>query len=142
MAGAPAGYGPMDEDLNEVARSASSFVHYALIGGVATSIHYASLLALVQWIGFPAAHSAALAALCGALVAYLGNRVFTFSSRAGHRHALPRFLFVAALAAGLNGLIVWGGTRGLNWHYLMAQVLASIVVLGLTYRINRAWTFA
>ena len=133
---------PLDEDINEVERSANSFVRYALIGGIATSIHYASLLALVQWIDLPAAHSATLAALCGALVTYLGNRVFTFSSRTEHRHALPRFLFVAALAAGLNGLIVWGGTRGLNWHYLMAQVCASMVILGLTYRINRAWTFA
>lgn len=131
----------MDEDLKE-ARSAGAFVRYAQVGGVATGVHYLMLLVLVEGVGLPAAPSAALAALWGALVAYLGNRVFTFSSRAGHRYALPRFLLVAALAAGLNGLIVWVGTRGLNWHYLMAQLLASIVVLGLTYRINRAWTFA
>lgn len=125
-----------------MAISAGSFARYAQIGGVATGVHYVMLLVLVEGVGIPAAPSAALAALCGALVAYLGNRVFNFSSRAGHRHALPRFLFVAALAAGFNGLIVWAGTRGLNWHYLIAQLLASILVLGLTYRINRAWTFA
>lgn len=130
------------QKIRSTPQSPNAFARYALIGGVATAIHYASLLALVQWIGLPAARSAAIAALCGALVAYLGNRVFTFSSSAAHRHALPRFLFVAVLAASLNGLIVWGGTSGMNWHYLMAQLLASIVVLGLTYRINRAWTFA
>ena len=40
-----------------------------------------------------------------------------------------------------NGL-VWGGVHLLNWHYLAAQLVATLLVLGLTFRLNRSWTFA
>lgn len=120
-----------------------SFFRYTLAGGVATTVHYAVLSVLVEGLGVPAALSAGLGALCGAAVAYLGNRRFTFSGSAGrHAQAVPRFLLVATVGAGLNGLIVYAGTRTLAWHYLAAQALATVVVLALTYRLNRSWTFA
>ncbi len=84
---------------------------------------------------------AMLGALCGALVAYLGNHQFTFSSTARHRTALPRFLLIATIGAMLNGVIVWVGTTVLAWHYLLAQIAATVLVLFLTYELNRKWTF-
>lgn len=120
-----------------------AFIRYTLTGGVATGAHYALLLILVEAFGVPAALSAAAGALCGAGVAYLGNRRFTFTgSAARHGHAIPRFVLVAALGAALNGLIVGAGVSVFAWHYLAAQVAATVVVLGLTYRLNRVWTFA
>lgn len=119
-----------------------AFIRYALIGSVATATHYTILLVLVELFTLPAAWSTTVGAACGALVAYLANRRFTFSGAAPHRLVLPRFIVVATLGAGLNGLIVWAGTRVLPWHYLAVQVIATIAILGLTYRINRRWTFA
>ena len=117
------------------------FVRYTLTGGFATATHYAILLVLVESRGVPAPTATALGALGGALVAYFANRRFTFSSAARHRRALPRFFVVAALGAGLNSLIVWVGTSALSWHYLAAQAVATVVILALTYHINRSWTF-
>lgn len=117
------------------------FIRYALIGGFATATHYAILLVLVESLDVPAPTASALGALGGALVAYIANRRFTFPSVATHRRALPRFLVVAALGAGLNSLIVWLGTSALPWHYLAAQAVATVVMLVLTYHINRSWTF-
>ncbi len=119
-----------------------AFIRYTLAGGVATGVHYTLLLVLVEVAGVPAAVSATLGALCGAGVAYLGNRRFTFTgSAAPHDQAIPRFLLVAALGAALNGLIVGAGISVFAWHYLAAQAVATVVVLGLTYRLNRIWTF-
>lgn len=118
-----------------------AFLRYTLIGGVATATHYAILLVLVELFALPAAGSTTLGASGGALVAYLANRRFTFSGAAPHRLVLPRFIVVATLGAGLNGLIVWAGTRSFQWHYLAVQAIATIAILGLTYRINRRWTF-
>lgn len=120
-----------------------AFARYTLAGGIATAVHYAVLLALVEVLHLPPAPAAAIGALCGAAVAYVGNRRFTFTdTTAAHSRALPRFLLVAVVGAALNGLIVWVGNNVLGWHYLFAQALATLLVLFLTYRLNRHWTFA
>lgn len=119
-----------------------TFFWYLLAGGTATSVHYAVLLVLVEVFAFPAAGSAAVGALCGAAVAYLVNRHFTFSaSGVRHQQAVPRFLLIALFGAALNGALVWAGVHLLTWHYLVAQAVATLVVLGLTYQLNRSWTF-
>ena len=84
-----------------------AFVRYTLIGGIATAVHYAVLVALVEGFGFSPSPSAMFGATCGALVAYAGNRAFTFASSTVHRIALPRFLVIAALGAMLSGGMVW-----------------------------------
>ena len=118
------------------------FLWYIVAGGFATAVHYAVLIALVELHDFSAAPSAALGTLCGAGVAYLLNRCITFAgSGARHVQALPRFLAIALLGALLNGLLVWLGQQ-LGWHYLLAQALATVLVMGLTFRLNRLWTFA
>lgn len=119
-----------------------AFIRYTLIGGAATCVHYAVLLTLVDGLNLTPALAAASGAACGALVAYAGNRRFTFISRPYHRTALPRFLLVAAFGAALNGGVVWAATAALGWHYLAAQVAATLLILLATFSINRSWTFA
>ncbi len=120
-----------------------AFGRYTLTGGAATAVHYAVLFILVEAAHLAAGWAAAIGATVGAFVAYLGNQRFTFTgSRAQHRRALPRFLAVAALGAAVSGFMVWLGSAALGVHYLLAQVLATIVVLVMTYRLNRAWSFA
>lgn len=118
-----------------------AFVRYTLIGGIATAVHYAVLVALVEGFDFSPSPSAMFGALCGALVAYTGNREFTFASSALHHIALPRFLVIAAIGAILSGGMVWVGTVMLAWHYLIAQLVATILIMLLTYQLNRLWTF-
>lgn len=117
------------------------FARYVMSGGVATGVHYVVLVALVESSLLAPAPAAMTGAACGALVAYAGNRRFTFDSRACHCVALPRFLLVAALGVVLNGALVGAGTAILEWHYLGAQVAATIAVVTVTYHLNRHWTF-
>ena len=118
------------------------FLRYSLAGGMATAVHYTTLLALVEWAGVAAATAAVIGALCGAVASYAINRSMTFTaSTATHQQALPRFMLIAAAGAALNGGMVWLGVHWLGWHYLAAQALATVLVLGLTYRLNRSWTF-
>lgn len=119
-----------------------AFVRYTLIGGFATGGHYVVLLLLVEGFHVAPWLAAATGATCGALIAYAGNRQFTFPGGPGHRTALPRFLLIAALGAALNGGMVWAGTVALGWHYLAAQIAATLAVLLVTYGFNRSWTFA
>ena len=119
------------------------FFWFVVAGGVATAVHYAVLVGLVELSDFSAAPSAAIGTLCGAVVSYLLNRLMAFSgSSAGHTQALPRFVAIALLGAFLNGALVWVGVHSLGWHYLLAQLLATLLVMGLTFQLHRIWTFA
>ncbi len=120
----------------------AAFFRYSLIGLLATCVHYATLLILVELAGARAVSSTAFGATCGALAAYVGNRQFTFSSRAPHGQALPRFVVVAAFGAIASGSIVWAGTELLHMHYLMAQLVATALILWTGFVLNRRWTFS
>ncbi len=119
------------------------FFWYTLAGGIATAVHYAVLLILVEVFRLPPSSSAVAGALCGAAVSYVVNRHLTFPGAAvRHQLAVPKFLAVAIVGALINGALVWAGVHWLGWHYLLAQAVATLLVLGLTYRLNRSWTFA
>ncbi|MBL8226717.1 MAG: GtrA family protein [Chromatiales bacterium] len=122
--------------------TAGMFSRYALVGIAATAVHYCMLMGMVELWGANPAPAAAVGAGSGALAAYIGNRRVTFASQAAHRRVLPRFLVVAAVGALLSGTIVWTGTTLLSLPYLIPQLLATALVLGGGFALNRQWTFA
>jgi putative flippase GtrA len=117
-------------------------LQYAIVGGLATLVHYLVLVGLVEQADTNAALAAMIGAGCGALAAYLGNFRFTFSSNAAHRNALPRFLLVAAGGALASASLVWLGTQVLQLHYLVPQAAATALVFVAGFSMNRRWTFA
>ena len=132
-------------NLNSVAHSSAQenmFYTYILVGGVATLFHYLVVIGLVEIVAFPPSLAAMIGAFAGACVAYVGNRRFTFTeSVQSHRYALPRFFLVATLGALLNGLVVWLGSVMFDIHYFASQLMATLLVLFLTFTFNRLWTF-
>ena len=117
-------------------------IRYALVGGLATLVHYVVLIGLVEEAGVKAAGAAMIGATCGALAAYAGNFRFTFMSRAAHRHSLPRFLLVAACGVLVNSSLVWTGTELLQLNYLVPQVAATVLIFLGGFTLHRRWTFA
>lgn len=118
------------------------FFRYGFTGAIATAVHYVVLFYLVEILDIKPWIATGLGALCGAAVAYIGNRKFTFLSNTPNRIALPRFLVIAALGAALNSLQVWVLTNYFDMYYFAAQVIATIIVLIVTYHLNKQWTFA
>lgn len=122
-------------------RTALRFVIYAGVGAVGTAAQYAVLIALVH-TGLATPVSGSMAGACvGAVVNYGLNHRITFRGRSGHLQALPRFAAIALLGIAANGLLMKLFTTGLNLDYLVAQVMATGLVLALTYLLNSAWTF-
>lgn len=117
-----------------------AWLRYAAVGGVATAVHYALLwVAVERWHWAPPLAAGAGAAL-GAQVAFVGNRVFTFGHRGPWLPAWWRFQLTAALG-GITSMAVVALGTALGVHYLAAQVLATGLAMGLTYAVNRRWTF-
>ena len=120
----------------------SAFLRYCAVGGLATALHYALLIAGVEQAGLSAPAASALGAVAGALLAYACNRRYTFASSALHRQALPRFVAVALAGAAVHAAVVGGLTLHAGWHYLSAQGIATLLMLCIGFALNRAWTFA
>lgn len=118
------------------------FSRYVSAGVVATAFHYVVLVALVELIHVDPGIAAATGAAGGAVTAYVMNARYTFASERPHGHSFPRFMLVATVAAGANGLLVGAGTAALNWHYGVVQVLTTLLLVVITYQCNRRWSFS
>jgi putative flippase GtrA len=115
-------------------------LRYSLVGAVATAVHYALLALCVEVGAWPAWLGSGLGAVVGAQVAYAGNRWFTFGYRGAVGASWLKFQSTALLGA-LLGMAIVGAIVAQGWHYLVAQVLATLASLSLTFAINRGWTF-
>ncbi len=116
------------------------FVRYLGVGGVATVVHYACLVWCVERAQWPAWLASGCGATIGAQVAYLGNRWFTFRYRQDLGTSWLRFQ-ASALAGALLGMAVVALTVRAGLFYVLAQMLATAIVVLLTFALNRAWTF-
>jgi putative flippase GtrA len=118
----------------------AQFLKFAAGGAVGTACHYATLVLWVEVLGGAVVPGAFVGFCIGALVNYLIARRFVFRSERPHAAALPRFALVAASGAAINTGIV-ALLNGAGVHYLAAQVVATVVVLGWNFVLNRSWTF-
>ncbi len=118
-----------------------SLARYAAVGAVSTAVHYAALVVAVEWLHWPAWWASGAGAVLGAQVAFLGNRQFTFAHQGDMRASWPRFQATAGVGT-LLGMAIVAAVVHLGGHYLLGQVLATLSSMGVTYVINRRWTFA
>ncbi|MET0319650.1 MAG: GtrA family protein [Duganella sp.] len=116
------------------------FLLYALVGAVGTLAHYAVLISTVSLHLLGPVAASVTGAIVGAIVNYFLNVRYTFRS-ASNGPAMVKFAITAALGALLNGLLMKLQIDAFGLHYLVAQLIATVVVLLLTYTINLLWTF-
>jgi putative flippase GtrA len=121
---------------------AIQFIDFAVVGAVGTGAHFVTLILLVQTAGWPPVAATTAGFLAGAIVNYALNYSLTFQSQAQHRDAMPRFLAIAFASMLVNVAIFWVLVHGMALHYLLAQIIATAVVLVVNFLANRALTFA
>jgi putative flippase GtrA len=118
----------------------SPLMRYAAVGLLATAAHYGLLVAGVEGFAWAAWLGSGLGAVLGAQVAFFGNRRFTFGHSGAAAPAWWRFQATAALGAVLGMVMVAAGVA-LSLHYLLAQAAATLLVLLVTFVVNRQWSF-
>lgn len=117
------------------------FVRFAGAGAIGTAAHYAVLILLVEVAAMPAAIATSFGAVTGALVNYLLNYRYTFRSNASHTFTGPRFAVIAVIGLVLNSAVVFFFVR-LGSHYLVGQLVATLLVLLFGFLANQFWTFS
>lgn len=109
------------------------FLRFATVGAVATVAHYAVMIALVQFGGVDPVVATVCGFAVGAVVSYTLNRRYTFAVRPAYMRGFVKFAIVIGIGAVLNAAIVAFFIR-VGLHYMVAQVIATLVVL--------IWNFA
>ncbi|WP_052405765.1 GtrA family protein [Paraburkholderia heleia] len=122
-------------------RAARRFVVYAGVGAIGTGAQYAILIAMVHAGLASAAVSSMAGAGAGAIVNYSLNRQITFRSNSNPMSTAPKFAIIALLGVLMNGVCMKFFTAIPGLNYLLAQLVTTALVLGLTYLLNSKWTF-
>jgi putative flippase GtrA len=130
-----------EDAAQPVASTGMQLGRYAVVGLAATAAHYALLSALVEWLGVRAWLGSGCGAVLGAQVAFFLNRRYTFGHEGAMWPAWWRFMGTAALGA-LAGMGIVAAGVAFGMHYLLAQLVATVLVMVLTFTVNRLWAFA
>lgn len=101
---------------------------FAVVGVIATAVHYGVLIALVEFGHAKPVLATTIGYCVGIVVSYALNRRFTFASDAPVASSFAKFALLYGIGMVLNGAIV-GGLIGAGAHYLVAQVTATAIVL-------------
>ena len=118
------------------------YVMFAGVGAIGTAAHYLVLVLLVELFALNPVAATTMAYTVGAIVNYLLNYHYTFSSDKPHLPAISKFFTIAFIGMLFNGAIMDFGTRQLELNYLLAQIIATAVVLQWNFFANKLWTFA
>ncbi|MGE0044753.1 MAG: GtrA family protein [Hyphomonadaceae bacterium] len=125
--------------LQRVARI--QFMRFLVVGAIATGVHFATLIALVELARVSGIAATSAGFIAGAGVSYTLNRAFTFAA-AGTPYArgLALFLAVAAIGFVVNGAIFTALTTRAA-PYLLAQAAATALVVLWSYAASRFIVF-
>lgn len=118
-------------------------LRYAIAGAPAFLADAGTLVALRGGLALPLAAAVAIASVAGSLVNYaLCTRwVFPRRSVPDRRLELAAFVAVGFAGMGVNVAVVWLLVTRLSIHYLVAKVVAALVVLGTGFTGRKALLF-
>jgi putative flippase GtrA len=114
---------------------------YASVGAVATAVHYAILLGLVERGGWRPVPATLLGYVAGGVVAYVLNRRHVFDSDRSHAEAGWRFGATAFLGFCITFALMSLFVERLGAPYLPAQIVTTVLAMFVTFAVNRRWTF-
>jgi putative flippase GtrA len=120
---------------------AKRFLRFTGVGAIGTAGHYLTLFALVNFLSANAVAASSAGYLVGGVTNYLLNYYFTFRSDKPHSETAAKFFAIAIVGFFLNAGVMWLFTEMVGLHYLLAQLLATALVLLWNFVANDRWTF-
>ena len=119
----------------------SQFIRFAGVGIVGTIVHYTILIFSVQFLGISPVPASVMGFVSGGIVNYYLNYRITFRSRKRHYEAFSKFFSIALVGLLFNTALMTLFVEILNWHYLVAQIITTGLVLVWNFAGNKLWTF-
>jgi putative flippase GtrA len=117
------------------------FVKFSLVGVSNTLVFLGVYTLLDEVLGVYYLAASAIAFTAGAVNGFLLNRAWTFQGHVGDALTPVRWAIVQACGLALDELLLYLWVSRLGIDELVAQAMAIVVVVVLTFIANRAWTF-
>jgi putative flippase GtrA len=117
------------------------FLKFALVGVSNTLVFLGVYTLLAEALGVYYLLASAIAFTAGAVNGFLLNRAWTFQGHVGDALTPVRWTIVQGCGLALDELLLYVAVSGLGIDKLVAQAIAIVVVVVLTFLANRAWTF-
>jgi putative flippase GtrA len=116
------------------------FLRFAMVGALATAVHYSVLLAMTELGGANPVIATICGFFVGAVVSYVLNRRYTFANKPAFSRGLAKFLLVIGIGAVINAGIVAAFVES-GIHYMTGQVIATGIVLIWNFGAARIFVF-
>lgn len=114
---------------------------FALVGGLATLLQYAVLIAGVEFGGWRSDVASGVGYALSAGSSYALNYRYTFASGAPHARAVARFLGLATSGLVVNTLLMWLLAVRAGVPYVPSQLLTTCLVFAWNYLLSARWVY-
>jgi putative flippase GtrA len=119
-----------------------SFYRYVIVGLLGAVSHISTLTILVEIGRFHPVLGSILGFLVALGLSYWLNCYWSFEqSKQPHQKAIFRYIVVSVMGLCLNTLIMFGLINWAGMGYLLAQMIAAVVVPFHNFILNFYWTF-
>ncbi len=115
---------------------------YLGAGGIATACHYATTIVAVEVFGAAPLVGSVCGFMVGAVTKYFLNYFYAFESAERHSSAVVKFALSLALLFALNAAFFYLLNTVLGLHYMVAQVITTLLLIPPGYVVSRVWVFA
>jgi putative flippase GtrA len=99
------------------------------------------LITLAEKASFDPTFASALGFCMAVIVNYKMQYHWTFKSAGSHKTIFTRYVFITFIMLGVNTLIFWFLYEVQGLVYLLAQIIATGMVMFMNFAINKNYTF-
>jgi putative flippase GtrA len=125
--------------LGTLGQRTKEIIRFGLVGLTGTLI-YAAIAYGLSWNGVPVLYAHIIGTAVSLVASYLGQKLFTFRVRGGHRRAGVRFVVGTAIVVAGQSLVVWLLDQS-GFRPDLALLAGIVFYPPASYLIHSFWTF-
>ena len=117
-------------------------VRFILVGGSTSIVCLVLIWLMVDGLHLHVVLGSTIAVILASLYNYCLHYYWTFSSDTSHGFVLIKYSLMCLGGLVINGLVMYFGVTVLSVHYLMVQLLASVMLVLWSFTISFLWVFS
>jgi putative flippase GtrA len=118
-------------------------IRFGIVGSCAAAVNMLIVIWLVENFYLNPLLANIFAFLIAFNISYIGHRHWSFANtKLRHRTSIPRFLLVAISSFILNEGLFYLFLNLFHWYYILALLLALLIVPIFTFVTSKFWAFS
>lgn len=123
--------------------SIKQMVRYGVVGVIGASIHFGTVILLVEIFKQNPVFSSAFGFSIVVAISYLLNKNWTFKVKEkGKSYRFLKYIMVSCLGFGINVSIMYYAVNLAHWSYILGQSIVTVVIPVSNFTLNKFWTFS